>query len=123
MSFQRVFVGAQNVRVLFDDQGFTFSCPYNQRCLDEYFGDYSLQLIDILDEGDNEENNQNQNQNNNNNNNNNDDGVLLWWSGKGLGFFKLNHFVRLIHAPEIIYAKLGQLLLQQQKIQNSKKKN
>lgn len=108
MSFQRVFVGAQNknVRVLFDDQGFTFSCPYNQRCLDEYFGDYSLQLIDILDEEEN----------------NDDDGVLLWWSEKGvLGFFHLNHFVRLIHAPEIIYAKLGQLLLQQQKIQISKK--
>jgi hypothetical protein len=99
---QRVCVRTQNVRVLFnEDHGFTFSCPYNQRCLDQYYADFSFELLE------------NENENN---------GLLMMLNEKKFGFYHKNLFVFLIHKPEVIYVKLGELLIQQQQQQQQQKK-
>ena len=93
---QKVCVGTQHVRVLYNqDHGFTFSCPYNQRCLDQYYADYSLELLE-------------------NENENEDNGLLMMLNEKKFGFYHMNLFVLLIKKPEVIYVKLGELLIRQQ---------
>jgi hypothetical protein len=80
-----------------DEHGFTFSCPYNQKCLDQYVLGYSLATATAATAA--------------------TDHHLLCLKDdqKTFGFFNQNGlFVELISAKNNIYDKLGRLMLQEQ---------
>lgn len=88
------------IKVICDDKhGFTFSCPYNQQCLDQYVLGYTLAATATADDTDD----------------------LLCFKDKDnkktFGFINQNGlFVELVFAKNNIYEKLGRLMLHEQQL-------
>jgi hypothetical protein len=83
-------------RVICDDtHGFTFSCPYNQHCLDQYVLGYSLRIADTTDT----------------------DFLLCFkmdTTKRTFGFMNKGLFVELVNAHTNIYEKLGHFMFDTQ---------
>ena len=90
-------LGPPCFKVICDDtHGFTFSCPYNRHCLDQYVLGYSLRIADNADDND----------------------FLLCFkmdaTNRIFGFMNKGLFVELVHAHTNIYEKLGHFIFDTQ---------
>jgi len=99
---QLILCHGKFIKVVCEDKdGFTFSFPYNQQCLDQYVRGFSLQPVTAATAAA-------------------DDNIdfLLYLKNNNttFGFINKGLFVELISAQSTIYDKLGRLMINEQQL-------